>query len=351
MDAFWENHLEEWISDKGHRRLACVVEDSHEAVAVIRAAWAAGAMAFGADDDAWATDPSAHIAVVGMPERMFSMALNRGYGVNPRRWPIHFGLLNSDTMWIMRRRQPVWGMISAQHKELGALNVGSNEEVGAGSRDLPIMKLYRDNSGSGADVENLLGMRRPPMQRTRVRSYKGGLRMMRLRDHLDSTVSVLSGWLGKGLPAPGDIREALLLAARHHDWGKAHPAFQMALTSGLGPEYGTDLWAKRRPKIRMNCKGFRHDLSGGCALVREAPLAAHLVLVHHGTFRHDAPSMSGDLPGADLGGGTYREPVMFSVKAAEWERLAGDLYGAYGPFVLGYMEALLRTADVQASMI
>ncbi len=32
---------------------------------------------------------------------LLSRALNRGYGMSRYRWPIHFGLLNNDCLWVM----------------------------------------------------------------------------------------------------------------------------------------------------------------------------------------------------------------------------------------------------------
>ena len=32
---------------------------------------------------------------------LLSRALNRGYGMSRYRWPMHFGLLNNDCLWVM----------------------------------------------------------------------------------------------------------------------------------------------------------------------------------------------------------------------------------------------------------
>jgi len=32
---------------------------------------------------------------------LLSRALNRGYGIGRARWPLEFGLLSHDTLWVM----------------------------------------------------------------------------------------------------------------------------------------------------------------------------------------------------------------------------------------------------------
>ena len=34
-----------------------------------------------------------------------SRALNRGYGMSRYRWPMHFGLLNNDCLWVLDETQ------------------------------------------------------------------------------------------------------------------------------------------------------------------------------------------------------------------------------------------------------
>jgi CRISPR-associated endonuclease/helicase Cas3 len=53
----------------------------------------------GADD--WAVHPEKDAIIVGTQDMLLSRALNRGYGMSRYRWPMHFGLLNNDCLWIL----------------------------------------------------------------------------------------------------------------------------------------------------------------------------------------------------------------------------------------------------------
>jgi len=54
----------------------------------------------GAADDSWALEPAADAVLVGTIDMLLSRALNRGFGRGRARWPIDFGLLNSDCLWV-----------------------------------------------------------------------------------------------------------------------------------------------------------------------------------------------------------------------------------------------------------
>ena len=50
------------------------------------------------DWDQW---PDADAVLIGTQDQLLSRALNRGYAVSRYRWPVHFGLLISDCLWLM----------------------------------------------------------------------------------------------------------------------------------------------------------------------------------------------------------------------------------------------------------
>ncbi len=55
----------------------------------------------GADlEEEWESHPEAPAVLVGTQDMLLSRALNRGYGMSRYRWPLHFGLLNNDCLWI-----------------------------------------------------------------------------------------------------------------------------------------------------------------------------------------------------------------------------------------------------------
>lgn len=43
--------------------------------------------------------------LIGTQDMLLSRALNRGYGMSRYRWPMHFGLLNNDCLWVMDETQ------------------------------------------------------------------------------------------------------------------------------------------------------------------------------------------------------------------------------------------------------
>lgn len=49
----------------------------------------------------WFLYPERNSVIVGTQDMLLSRALNRGYGSSRARWPIEFGLLNADSLWVM----------------------------------------------------------------------------------------------------------------------------------------------------------------------------------------------------------------------------------------------------------
>jgi CRISPR-associated endonuclease/helicase Cas3 len=59
----------------------------------------------GEDDDDWDLYPEKDAILVGTQDMLLSRALNRGYGMSRYRWPMHFGLLHSDCLWVLDETQ------------------------------------------------------------------------------------------------------------------------------------------------------------------------------------------------------------------------------------------------------
>lgn len=49
----------------------------------------------------WEAFPEREAILIGTQDMLLSGALNRGYATKPTSWPVHFGLLNHDTLWVM----------------------------------------------------------------------------------------------------------------------------------------------------------------------------------------------------------------------------------------------------------
>jgi CRISPR-associated endonuclease/helicase Cas3 len=59
----------------------------------------------GEDAGEWDIHPEADAILIGTQDMLLSRALNRGYGLSRYRWPMHFGLLNNDCLWVMDETQ------------------------------------------------------------------------------------------------------------------------------------------------------------------------------------------------------------------------------------------------------
>jgi CRISPR-associated endonuclease/helicase Cas3 len=168
-------------------------------------------------------------------------------------------------------------------------------------------------------------------------------------------------------------------AARWHDLGKVHPAFQEMLLSSVSAEADERQggpWAKSdgRPGHRNQRRHFRHELASALALLAQggSDLEAYLVAAHHGKLRlalrprpTEKPPRDGRrfalgvwegdvLPAADLGDGVISQGLSLSLELMElgdgvagpsWASRTLGLLAEHGPFRLAYWESLIRIAD------
>jgi CRISPR-associated endonuclease/helicase Cas3 len=159
---------------------------------------------------------------------------------------------------------------------------------------------------------------------------------------------------------------ALVIRAAHfHDWGKAHPQFQQACgASG-------EIWAKRNSGFqRYTRPGFRHELASAIALLIHDQTASsdliYIVAAHHGKCRMQIINfdfisnqvglrgiVSGDtLPITDLGSGeTMPSITLEEIAPAVWSEMAQNLLDRRGPFLLSFLETIVRVADWRASAL
>ena len=59
----------------------------------------------GEDSGDWDIYPERDAILIGTQDMLLSRALNRGYGMSRYRWPMHFGLLNNDALWVLDETQ------------------------------------------------------------------------------------------------------------------------------------------------------------------------------------------------------------------------------------------------------
>jgi CRISPR-associated endonuclease/helicase Cas3 len=193
-----------------------------------------------------------------------------------------------------------------------------------------------------------------------------------------------------------ECKDLMLLASFLHDLGKASKTFQEALLRGIDGIPGDDngeLWAKRKERGRLvySPRYFRHELmSAMFLLARRADFASmtddrfslllYLVACHHGKVRLSIRSMpdeeaeagggrialgvrDGDEIGpVDLGDGITFPRTAVTLDCIEMGRASNGETSwlermlrllkdeKLGPLRLAYLEALIRAADVRASI-
>ncbi|MEB3295187.1 MAG: DEAD/DEAH box helicase [Synechococcales bacterium] len=161
-----------------------------------------------------------------------------------------------------------------------------------------------------------------------------------------------------------DASSALVTRAAHlHDWGKAHPQFQAACAAP------GEIWAKRHSGFGHYTRpGFRHELASAIALLIHDEAAsfdlAYIIAAHHGKCRMQIANFDfipnqvglrglqpGDvLPAVDLGDGeTMPSVTLEALPPQAWHQHAQDLLDQRGPFVLSFLETIVRVADWRAS--
>lgn len=180
-----------------------------------------------------------------------------------------------------------------------------------------------------------------------------------LQPHLDEVKSAARQMVGR-LSLPGDIANAVVLAAWFHDLGKDRERWQRSLGN---IRYPIEVYAKsgRLPdgtvlRSREFCKDYRHEFGSLLDILDEKhqnhaefmtlshdmrDLVLHLVAAHHGRARPHFPADEADDP--------ERNGQAIAALAIEIPRRFARLQRKYGRWGLAYLESLVRAADYAVS--
>ncbi len=210
--------------------------------------------------------------------------------------------------------------------------------------------------------------------------------------HSDRVVSELSLILER-LPGLESLADDMLDAARWHDAGKAHPAFQAKIKKEVMEQFAgrpvakapDEAWDKGRLPNRPRDndprrKHFRHELASGILALMsgKSDLVAYLAASHHGKVRISLRSLPGEyvppggkrfargvwdgdvIPETTMGGGVVLPPTAIDLsymdlglgpRGPSWLARVIALRDRHdlGPFRLSFLEGLLKAADERAS--
>lgn len=215
-------------------------------------------------------------------------------------------------------------------------------------------------------------------------SYTG--KPLSLTDHTNDVIAE-TGLILNNLGLDAKWRAPLLTAAQWHDVGKSLKEFQDMLKSAAGDHPPDDVLAKsggRGGSMPPSRKYFRHELASALAWLAhhdgtgQADLIAYIIAAHHGKVRlsirslpeeQPPPDRSTDLMARGIIDGDELPEVSWSgvtlpktILSLQLMRMGSDEKGRpswlarmialrdeIGPFVLAYLETLLRAADMRAS--
>ncbi len=89
----------------------------------------------GEEEDDWDVHPEREAIIVGTQDMLLSRALNRGYAASRSRWPMQFGLLHTDCLWVFDEIQ-LMGAGLATTAQLEAFRYLLGNKDGHGSRSV-----------------------------------------------------------------------------------------------------------------------------------------------------------------------------------------------------------------------
>jgi CRISPR-associated endonuclease/helicase Cas3 len=202
----------------------------------------------------------------------------------------------------------------------------------------------------------------------------------RVRDQAAALLAVLAPSISP------EAAQAAVIAGYLHDIGKAHPIWQDALCA-MAAEPEADAIAAGRPWAKSGTTGrlefaggvhFRHELASLLLvdgplrdLLSETPerdLARYLILAHHGRLRVRVgdpgdPAARQVIAGLSQGAASEIPPLLsqsattltvdleqfYSDGVQSWKRAVLAVQDRLGPFILAYLETLVRMADWRAS--
>ncbi|MBL8747293.1 MAG: DEAD/DEAH box helicase, partial [Phycisphaerae bacterium] len=107
----------------------------------------------GEEKDDWDIHPERDAIIIGTQDMLLSRALNRGYAASRARWPMHFGLLNTDCLWVFDEIQ-LMGSGLATTAQLEAFRRSLGAKDGNGCRSVWMSATMRPEWLSTVDFKD-----------------------------------------------------------------------------------------------------------------------------------------------------------------------------------------------------
>jgi CRISPR-associated endonuclease/helicase Cas3 len=112
-------------------------------------------------EEKWVLHPDQDAVLVGTQDMLLSRALNRGYAASRFRWPVEFGLLNADCLWVFDETQLMGvaratsAQLEAFRRKLGTFGPTRSLWMSATFRPEDIGTVDFEGFLEGLDVERL----------------------------------------------------------------------------------------------------------------------------------------------------------------------------------------------------
>ena len=262
----------------------------------------------GEDAGEWDLHAERNAVLVGTQDMLLSRALNRGYRMSRYRWPMHFGLLNNDCLWIMDEVQ----MSGVRHSQADLWG----REIADGQIRFT---WHTDSKVSRATLE-------------RIRASRGMVRAWNVPFRPDlrhEAATALALWYSYYREKSGDFPAlSIYLCAAHH--GKVRTELSSRTDAG------EDVCGI--PKTTLLLPWNDMPLDFACAIDGASGCFSEDGL----EFIFEAPGWTGFV--ADLLG-AWEPDAVPGVNGAVPDGEPRSL----GPFALACLETLVRCADERAS--
>ncbi|HWQ19121.1 MAG TPA: CRISPR-associated helicase Cas3' [Methanotrichaceae archaeon] len=134
----------------------------------------------GEDANDWDLYPERDAILIGTQDMLLSRALNRGYGMSRYRWPMHFGLLNNDCLWVMDEVQLMGrGLATTTQLEAFRRKMGTAKETKTFWMSATLSPEWLRTIDFQPSTENIQGLNEDDLEEPKVKSRIQAMKILR----------------------------------------------------------------------------------------------------------------------------------------------------------------------------